>query len=125
MDVPSNILNEAYYAVGFEFYSGTFQTMNADEIPRKLEAMTVGTPPFESLPWYFNQTGKEKFFIDFRNTDTEKIKNFSQPYQMHLLGALYGTQYPATQSTSLKDFDGMIYIKESTAAKDFTKVVLK
>ncbi len=121
----SNILNEAYYAVGFEFYSGTFQTMNADEIPRKLEAMTVGTPPFESLPWYFNQTGKEKFFIDFRNTDTEKIKNFSQPYQMHLLGALYGTQYPATQSTSLKDFDGMIYIKESTAAKDFTKVVLK
>jgi len=119
-----DFLHDQYYAIGFEFYSGSFQTRNADNSKKNVEVMTVGEPPFESLPWYFDQVGKEKFFIDFRNTGTERIKNFSQPYQMHLLGASYGTQWPSTQSVSLKDFDGMIYIKQSTAAKNLTKVNL-
>lgn len=120
------VLKEKYYAIGFEFYSGSFQTRNMDinNKTKNWDVMSVSAPPEESLAWYFNKTGKDKFFIDFRNTGTDKIKFFNQPYQMHSFGSMYSTKWPATFPETLTDFDGMIYIKESTAAKNFTKVYL-
>jgi len=122
----ANILKTEYYAIGFEFYSGSFLSKNQDinNNSQIWDIMTVGAPPFESLPWYLNQAGKDKFFIDFRNTGANNIKNFPQPYQMHEIGTMFGTKWPITTPYFLKIFDGMIYIKESTATKSFTKVHL-
>ena len=120
----TNILRNEYYAIGFEFYSGSFQTKNADlKIKSKdWEVMTVEDPPIESLPWYMNKTGKDKFFIDFRNTGAEKIKNFQYQYDAHTFGSMYSITWPIVYPILLTNFDGMIYIKQSTAAKNFTKV---
>ena len=123
----ANILKAQFYAIGFEFYSGSFQTRNLDinNKSQTFDVMTVGTPPVESLPWYFDKAGKDKFFIDFRNTGADKIKNFSQPYEMHSFGSMHSAKWSDTLPSSLANFDGMIYIKESTAAKNFTKVDIK
>jgi erythromycin esterase len=122
----TNILRNEYYAIGFEFYSGSFQTKNMDlKIKSKdWEVMTVEDPPIESLPWYMNKTGKDKFFIDFRNTGAEKIKNFQYQYDAHTFGSMYSITWPTVYPILLTNFDGMIYIKQSTAAKNFTKVYL-
>ncbi len=122
----SKLLKEKYYAIGFEFYSGTFRTHNRDLIShsRDWDVMAVGAPPAGSLPWYFNKTGKTNFFIDFRNTGADKVNNFSKPYYMHFLDSDQSMKWPSTYPVSLSNFDGMIYIKQSTAAKKFSKVYL-
>ena len=119
----ANVLNEAYYAIGFEFYQGSLRVWDPDN--NRYYSSTVGIPPIESLPWYFNNTDLDKLFIDFRNTGADLVKNFSQSYGMHRIGATIIPKQPATTSVSLKNYDGMIFIKETTAAKDFTKVVLE
>lgn len=108
----TNILRNEYYAIGFEFYSGSFQTRNADikNTSKDWDIMTVDDPPIESLPWYMNKTGKDKYFIDFRNTDAEKIKNFYYPYGAHSFGSMYSVKWPVVYPVSLTIFDGMIYI---------------
>lgn len=123
----ARVLKDKYYAIGFEFYSGSFQTRNLDinNKSKNWDVMSVGAPPEESLPWYFNKTQKDKFFIDFRNSGSDKIKNFAQPYDIHSFGSMYSIKWPATVSEPLTHFDGMIYIKESTAAKNFSKFYLK
>ncbi len=123
----ANTLKDKYYAIGFEFYSGSFQTRNLDinNRSKNWDVMTVGAPPAESLPWYLDKAGKANFFIDFRNTGSNKINNFSRAYDMHSFGSMYSTKWPATNQDYLKNFDGMIYIKESTAAKNLTKVYLR
>lgn len=120
----AKVFKDKYYAIGFEFYSGSFQTKNYDN-SFNLEVMSVGAPPVESMPWYFDQTRKEKLFIDFRNTGTDKIKNFSLPYDMHHIGATYGIQWTATYPSTLTDYDGMIYIKETTGAKSLPEIIFK
>jgi erythromycin esterase len=120
----ANIFKAQYYAIGFEFYSGSFKARNREK-SNKYEIMSVGVPPVESLPWYFDQTGKEKFFIDFRKTGIEKIKNFTQPYGMHSFGAGYSTKRSITTPSFLTDYDGMIYIKESTGTKNISNAVIE
>ena len=121
-----NVLKSKYYAIGFEFYSGSFQTMNLDSIIKSKNpaVMSVAEPPLESLPWYFNNTGKGKLFLDFRNTGAEKITNFLLPVGMHSFGSMYSVKWPVTSQMQPAMYDGMIYIKKSTAAKNFTKVDL-
>ncbi len=121
-----NVLKSKYYAIGFEFYSGSFQTMNLDSIVKSKNpaVMSVAEPPLESLPWYFNNTGKDKLFMDFRNTGAEKITNFLLPIGMHSFGSMYSVKWPVTSQMQPAMYDGMIYIKKSTAAKNFSKVDL-
>jgi erythromycin esterase len=120
----SKVLKDEYYAIGFEFYSGSFQVRNIDN-KNNLEVMSVGTPPVESLPWYFNQTGKNRLFIDFRNTGSNQISRFSQPFEMHDIGATYSSKWALTSPSILTNYDGMFYFKETTAAKGLNKVVIK
>ena len=113
----SKVFGDKYYAFGFEFYSGTIRTRNQDN-SNILENMAIRNPPNESLPWYYNRVNLDSFFLDFRNTGTEKIKNFSLPYHMHVLGYSISEHWASTRPLSLLQYDGMIYIKESTAAKE-------
>lgn len=120
----ADILKNKYYALGFEFYSGSFQAKNAD-IDDSLDVMVVGNPPDNSLPFYLNKTKQDKFFIDFRNTGTDTIKYFSKEYEMHSIGSEYSLNWPATYTAKLEIYDGLIFIKNTTAAKNLTKVYFK
>lgn len=126
----ANILKTQYYNIGFEFYSGTHLTRNWDTNKDMIgskdwDIVPIGIPPIESLPWYLAKAEKDIFFIDFRNTGTNGIKNFSLPYKMHYLGARYTKGQPDLRTVSLSCFNGLIYIKESTAAKNCTRVYIE
>ena len=118
------VLKNKYYALGFEFYKGSFQTRNMD-LENKSgppDVMTVGDPPEGTLPWYLFKTGYDRFLIDFRHTGSEKITLFDQPFGMHGQGSMYSAKWPVTTPESLKSYDGILFISESTAAKNFSKV---
>jgi erythromycin esterase len=122
----SKYLGNKYYALGFEFYEGSFKTRNYDinNQSRNWDIVTIGKPPVQSLPWYFNETGKSKLFIDFRNTGAKNISIFKQPFNMHSFGSGYSPKsgrivFP----DNIDNFDGMIYIKQSTAAKNFPYIL--
>ena len=123
----NNALHNKYYAVGFEFYSGSFQTRNYDLNNKSInwDIVTVNEPAIESLPWYFDKVAKPQFYIDFRGTQANKQTLFTHPFNAHNFGSRYSpSNSPALYPMNLSDFDGMIYIKKSTAAKNFTKVIL-
>ncbi len=122
----ARVLGNKYYAMGFEFFSGTFQSKNLDigTISKDWDKVTIGNPPEKSLPWYLNQTGKENFYIDFRNNHPEAIKSYSKDYPMHSFGSVFSSTMPMTTSASLKNFDGLIFIRQSHAARNFNKVYI-
>jgi len=117
-------LKQKYYTIGFEFYEGSFQSRNLDSNNRTpdWDIITIGAPPVESLAWYFNKAGKEKCYVDFKDASAVNIKNRSLAYPMHGFGSMYSSKRKETNLVSLAGFDGLIYIKHSTAAKKFTKV---
>lgn len=125
----AQVLGNAYYAIGFEFYSGSFQAktydMSLSVKEMNIGIKSVGAPPVESMPWYFNQTGKEKLFIDFQNTGTDKIKNFSLPYEMHSIAATFSSSRRSVYQILLTNYDGMIYIQETTGAKGLPEMIFK
>jgi erythromycin esterase len=120
-------LKDKYYAMGFEFYQGSFKTRNFDLNNQSMnwDIVTIGEPPVESLPWYFNKTGKSKLFIDFRKSGYKNVTLFSQSIEMHSFGSGYSPKYgKQTFSDKMGNFDGMIFIKESSAAKNFPDIIL-
>lgn len=117
----ADVLKDKYYAIGFEFYSGSFQAKNFEN--NRPDIMTLGNPPDYSLPYYLNKAGRNEFFIDFRNTGANAIKNFSKKYEMHDIGSVYAFDWPATHPAQLNTYDGLIFIKNTNAAKNLTRVV--
>ncbi len=113
------VLKKGYYAIGFEFYRGSIRALAPDR--KSFFNPTIEIPPEESLPGYFNRIGLEKFFIDFKTTNTDDVRNISLPYEMHYIGHSFTAKTRSTTALSLKNYDGMIYIKESTPAKDLTR----
>lgn len=119
----SKVLKDKYYAVGFEFYSGSFQSRNQDLKNKSpnWDIVTVKEPPVNSLAWYLNKTGMNNLFLDFRNTGTDRVKNFSKNYGMHSFGSAYSASWPLVYPSKLKDYDGLIFIRNTTAAKNFVR----
>ncbi len=116
------LLKDKYYSFGFEFYSGDFLTYNID-LNRLWSVMSVGIPPEGSLSSYLNKTGKENLFIDFRNTSSKSIKLFAKDWDIHNLEASYSVKNSAFGQIKLDRYDGLIYIKKSTATKNLNLYV--
>lgn len=117
-------LKETYYAIGFEFYAGSFQTRNVDSTNKtpNWDIMTLENSAQKTLPWYMNKIGKNKFFVDFRYTGVKQVKLYLNEFEMHSIGSMYSVKWPSTYPSYLSSFDGFFFIKNSTAARNFTKV---
>ena len=123
----SQSLKNKYYALGFEFYSGSFQSRNMDinNQTKSWDIITIGTPKEASLPSYLNSTGKNILFLDFRNPIIQNNPFFKLPILMHSFGSGFSPKYGKELNPDLLgNFDGLIFIKNSTAAKNFKKVIL-
>lgn len=118
------VLGEKYYALGFEFYEGSFRSRNLDlnNESSSWDIITVEPPVSKSLPWYLQQTGKSLLFLDFRN-ESFLPSLLNVPMQMHSFGSMYARRIPQLYPVSVMDFDGFIFSKQSTAAKNFTRVI--
>jgi erythromycin esterase len=115
---------EAYYALGFSFNEGGFQSRDMSPQGRgALTAFTLGTAPPGSGDWYFAQPGIANYIIDFRSAPkVGKVAEWlASTLPMRSIGSGFSTDWPQrnfTAQTVLKNYyDGIIFIAKTTRAR--------
>ncbi|MBQ4818850.1 erythromycin esterase family protein [Aquimarina sp. MMG016] len=116
----------AYYAMGFATYQGSFRARHYIKKENKYEYLKTESfkiiPQEEgSLDWYFSQSKKDLFFIDFTppSYDPAVHSFLHKNLKMHSIGSgwTFGRTYsPWIRIVPKKSFDGMIFIKETSAS---------
>lgn len=115
-------LAEKYYAIGFSTNQGSFRAMNYNAKEKKYDKNAIFTlPPAKegSLDWYFTQADKDIFFIDFvKSLHSKTVTTFlNKERKAYSYGASWSLDYgilPAFDISPGKNFDGMIFIKETS-----------
>jgi erythromycin esterase len=120
--ILASVYGDAYYALGFAFNQGSFQSRDlAPAAKRALTAFTVGPAPEKSLDWHLARAAGPLYVIDFRhaprNPTVARWLSRSQPSRW--MGALYDGRAPSfmTDVTPAKHFDGMLFVERTTRAR--------
>lgn len=117
-------LGDAYYAVGFSTYKGSFQARNYSPKQKKYgkaESFKISPAEVESLDWYFNQSKKDIFFLNFNpSPNSNAVQTFlNTKHKTNSAGANWTFEYSYSPTNMIepgKSYDGMIFIKETSAA---------
>ena len=114
---------DAYYALGFSFNRGAFQSRNSDpKAKRALTEFEVGAAPENSLDWYLARPGIKYYVVDFRHTPKPAPVAgwYAAPHPMRSVGALFSAAAPDNvfAPTLLKQsFDGIVFFETTTRAR--------
>jgi erythromycin esterase len=114
-----------YYALGFSFNQGSFQSREAqpkDPTKRMLRSFTANTAPVDSIDWYLALTGIRSLIVDFRAIHKNAALDewLAAPHPMRSIGSMYGPILEAdsfTLTTISKQFDGLFFIESTTRAR--------
>ncbi|KZS39567.1 hypothetical protein AWE51_07895 [Aquimarina aggregata] len=117
-------LGDKYYAVGFSTYQGSFQARNYSPKEKKYAgavSFKISPAEVESLDWYFNQSKKDIFFLNFNpSPNSNAVQTFlNTKHKTNSAGANWTFEYsysPTRRVEPGKSYDGMIFIKETSAA---------
>ncbi len=117
---------DAYYAMGFSFSKGNFQSKLYEQ-SKKFDEMAVteftqGPAKPNTLDWYLAQAQKDKFIINFRGEVLpDPVKDFIKK-ELNKQASGEATTQEFLKASFLptiidKDFDGFIFIDNTTASK--------
>ena len=114
-----------YYALGFSFNQGSFQSREAnpkDPKNRMLMSFTANPAPEDSVDWYLAQTGEDKFIVDFRSAskNPELGEWLGEPHKMRSVGSMYAPGFEQSSFgpvTVGREFDGVFFIDTTTRAR--------
>lgn len=114
-----------YYALGFSFNQGSFQSREAqpkDPKNRMLMSFAVGPAPADSVDWYLAQTGAKILLIDFRSSrqSAELREWLAAPHPMRLVGSMYAAGRELNYFSSVapgREFDGLFFIDTTSRAR--------
>ena len=125
-----NELAEKYYSIGFIFSQGNFQAYTSVEkntedgfikrlfYKRQYHVMWTEcyVPPYEknTLTNAFFATNFEDFFIDISTSDNSLFSTSQFTYGLG--AAFYGIEKSSVEIIAKKQFDGLIYINNTTRA---------
>lgn len=113
---------ERYYAMGFEFGSGSFQAYpNVDEGEEyELEEFSLAEPFDESLPETLSELDYPLCFLDFESASEDaRIRQWlEREQQAHSIGALCYSDAEKNRSRYVlaDEFDGLLYVDETSRA---------
>jgi erythromycin esterase len=120
------VYGDAYYAFGFTFQEGSFQSRNMDKASDQymaLQEFTVGPAPEGSVDWYFAQPRIGNYIVNFREAPkTGTVADWLKaPLPMRFIGAGFMKDAPATMYMTpviLRDhFDGLVFVEKTTRAR--------
>lgn len=119
-----------YYALGFSFNQGGFQSRNLqtqDSAQRLLTAFTVKPAPADTIDWFLAQTNLKTFLIDFslerHNPELNEWLAAVQP--MRSIGSGYTPDFEQNYFVPTilgKEFDGLFFIDTTTRARPNSSV---
>lgn len=117
---------KSYYALGFAFNQGSFQSRNMDDKSDQNGALMefkVGPEPKGAVGWYLSQPGIKDFILDLRSAPQEGPVGrwLAAPLPMRSIGSGFSTKWNSEQylaPTSLaQNFDGIVFIETTTRAR--------
>jgi erythromycin esterase len=114
-----------YYALGFSFNQGSFQSREAqpkDPKNRMLMSFTVGPASVNSVDWFLAQTGAKILFVDFRSSrkSAEIGEWLAAPHPMRSVGSMYAPgaeQNYFSPITLGAEFDGLFFVDSANRAR--------
>ncbi|WML33637.1 erythromycin esterase family protein [Clostridium sp. OS1-26] len=118
------MFNDEYYAIGFDFYQGSFRAIPCDSrgqtIGSGLAKFNISSSDSNSFAYSFEKTGVPLSFIDFKSAskDTNVSAWLSQKQLIHSIGAIYNgrpNQWMLPE-VPIESYDGLIFVKKTTAA---------
>jgi len=112
--------DEAYYAVGFDFGSGSFQAVPASDDANVLQEWSLEEPAPDALATAFEAVGSERFFVDVSaaSTDQPLGEFLSREWLVHSVGSVFdpdGTASVPMRAT--EEFDGLVFVTETSRAR--------
>ena len=122
-------LGDLYYAIGFSTYKGSFQGLNYVVKDKKVSGIaSFPLPPADkgSLDWYFAQSKKDMFFLDFKKTKKSNAVNqfLNKKLEMYYAGSSWSLDYDYSskqQIIPIITYDGMIFIEETSRGCAYTE----
>jgi erythromycin esterase len=119
------LLGDKYYALGFAFNEGSFQSRLMDresDIYGALTEFTVGPAPEGSISWYLSKPGLDLYVLNIRTTIKDgKIKNWvNTPHPMRFIGSGFSEKYKDRYMSPIvltDHFDGIVYFGNTTRAR--------
>ena len=124
------LFGNAYYAFGFSFSKGSYQAIEYSSgmnftpgtMITGLREFTVEAAMENSLDWYFAQTGFPKFIINLRDSNLQdSLKGFLKTeLKSRSIGSVsdkYSLENYYTSINIEKDFDGIIFIDNTTRSR--------
>lgn len=118
------MFNDEYYAIGFDFYQGSFRAIPCDSrgqtIGSGLAKFNISSSDSNSFAYSFEKTGVPLSFIDFKSAskNTNVSAWLSQKQLIHSIGAIYNgrpNQWMLPE-VPIESYDGLIFVKKTTAA---------
>jgi erythromycin esterase len=114
-----------YYALGFSFNQGAFQSRDMREqdwTKRLLTAFTVKPAPADSLDWFLAQTNAKTFLVNFRSErrNAELNEWLAAVLPTRSIGSGYAPDFEQRVFASTiigKEFDGLFFIDTTTRAR--------
>jgi len=119
-----NIFNDKYYAIGFDFYEGSFRANPCDNksniLSQKIAKFSAEKSDINSLAYSFEKTGIPLSFMDFKSASKDKTVGawLSRKQLIHSIGAGYSgniNQWMLPE-VPINSYDGLIFIKKTSAA---------
>ncbi len=113
---------QAYFAFGFEFNQGSFQTRTKppDKLPGDIKEVTLPPSPEGSFSWYLSQTKTDLFMLNLRASADDPVVEqwLDLPQPMHFVAWHYNdTSQDYLELHSVRKYDGIIFIERTTASR--------
>ncbi|GAB3897995.1 hypothetical protein GCM10028803_16840 [Larkinella knui] len=116
---------DRYYAFGFTFYEGKFQSNDVDLTDSPgWEEHTVAPAPVGNLGRFFEQTGQTQCYVDWRRAQADSVVTSwlsKREVDLYSMGSMFSKKWLPAQYTTTRilaqAFDGMIFIRTSSRAR--------
>jgi erythromycin esterase len=109
-----------YFAFGFEFGEGSFQSRMAlpDASLGDLKKITLLPPPIGSLPWYLSRADVGALILNLSAPSGQAVVErwLQAPQTVHNAGWVYDDNIYHEWSVA-KKYDGLIYVDKTTATR--------
>lgn len=107
-------LGLGYRVIGTEFYAGSFRSASPDGRP--------GVFTIKSSPATFFANAAARLclpmgIIDLCDSGSALAGALARPFDFHFIGAVYSPEYAPMQVTPAVAFDGLLFIRDTTASQ--------
>lgn len=102
---------ENYFAIGFGFNSGVFNTTNGNE-----RTVTVGNADENSSDFQFSKSALPTFFLNVRDLDTH-VPLIHEKSKSRNVGQTYYPKGSYRYHVISESYDGVIFVRETTASE--------